>query len=113
MINVPYTGPQDLSQTIPLFPVGGALLLPRGQLPLNVFEPRYMTMIDESLSSHRLIGMIQPEGEDESALYKVGCVGRITEFHETGDGRYLCGKRGLNQAVPSSKGGLYLVFRRF
>ncbi len=88
MINVPYTGPQDLSQTIPLFPVGGALLLPRGQLPLNVFEPRYMTMIDESLSSHRLIGMIQPEGEDESALYKVGCVGRITEFHETGDGRY-------------------------
>lgn len=94
MINVPYKGPQDLIDVVPLFPIGGALLLPRGQLPLNVFEPRYMAMIDDALASHRLIGMVQPEDDNAGTLYRIGCVGRICEFHETGDGCYgitLCG----------------------
>ncbi len=91
-INRPYLGPGECPETIPLFPLAGALLLPRGQLPLNIFEPRYMAMIDAALAGHRLIGMIQPDAEKESApvpsLYGVGCVGRITQIAETGDGRY-------------------------
>jgi len=89
MINVPYKGPQDLPEVVPLFPLGGALLLPRGQLPLNIFEPRYMAMVDDVLKTHRLIGMIQPESDNDGAgLYTIGCVGRLTQFQETGDGRY-------------------------
>ena len=77
------------------FPLPGALLLPRGQMPLNIFEPRYLAMIDDSLrDGHRLIGMIQPDAAQDSpadkpALYRVGCVGRITQLAESGDGRYL------------------------
>ena len=80
--------------TLPLFPLSGALLLPRGQLPLNVFEPRYVAMIDDALKGHRLIGMIQPElssnaAQDVPALCAIGCAGRITQFAETNDGRYI------------------------
>ena len=78
-----------------MFPLPGALLLPRGQMPLNIFEPRYLAMVDDSLrDGHRLIGMIQPDTgrpgpEQKPNLYKVGCVGRMTQIAETGDGRYL------------------------
>jgi hypothetical protein len=95
-MNVEYRGPDDLPDIIPVFPLSGALLLPRGQMPLNIFEPRYLAMVDEALrSGRRLIGMIQPEIEEEATptnrppLYDIGCVGRITQFGETGDGRYL------------------------
>jgi uncharacterized protein len=94
-MNLVYRGPGDLPHTIPVFPLPGALLLPRGQMPLNIFEPRYLAMVDDALADrHRLIGMIQPDtahpGPDEKPnLYKVGCVGRITQLAETGDGRYL------------------------
>jgi uncharacterized protein len=94
-MNAVYRGPADLPATIPVFPLPGALLLPRGQMPLNIFEPRYLEMIDDSLrSGHRLIGMIQPDTahpgpDDKPNLYKVGCVGRITQLAEAGDGRYL------------------------
>jgi uncharacterized protein len=93
-MNAQYRGPVDLPETIPLFPLPGALLLPRGQMPLNIFEPRYLAMVDDALrDGHRLIGMIQPDvaqGESEKPpLYKVGCVGRITQLAESGDGRYL------------------------
>ncbi|MDQ0471243.1 LON peptidase substrate-binding domain-containing protein [Labrys wisconsinensis] len=84
--------PGDLPAVIPVFPLAGALLLPRGHMPLNIFEPRYLAMVDDALRGPRLIGMIQPEAEDASdvpRLYHVGCVGRITSFSETGDGRYL------------------------
>ena len=77
---------------LPLFPLAGALLLPGGQLPLNIFEPRYLRMIDDVLGGARMIGMIQPkdgEGPRGPELYSVGCAGRITSFAETGDGRYL------------------------
>jgi Lon protease-like protein len=94
-MNAIYHGPVDLPEIIPVFPLPGALLLPRGQMPLNVFEPRYLAMVDDALASrHRLIGMIQPDsgnpGPDEKPnLFKVGCVGRITQIAESGDGRYL------------------------
>jgi uncharacterized protein len=93
--NAVYRGAADLPGTIPVFPLPGALLLPRGQMPLNIFEPRYLEMIDDSLrDGHRLIGIIQPDTtqtgtEDKPSLFKVGCVGRITQLAETGDGRYL------------------------
>jgi uncharacterized protein len=94
-INTPYRGPTDLPNIIPVFPLPGALLLPRGQIPLNIFEPRYLAMIDDSLrGGHRLIGMIQSDParsglRDKPPLYSVGCVGRITQLAESGDGRYL------------------------
>lgn len=94
-MNAVYRGPADLPGTIPVFPLSGALLLPRGQMPLNIFEPRYLEMVDDALrDGHRLIGMIQPDPAhsgipERPNLYKVGCAGRITQIAETGDGRYL------------------------
>ena len=94
-MNAVYRGPADLPHVIPIFPLPGALLLPRGQMPLNIFEPRYLAMIDDAMADRaRLIGMIQldtahPGPEDKPNLYKIGCVGRITQLAETGDGRYL------------------------
>jgi uncharacterized protein len=94
-MNAVYAKPGDLPEVIAVFPLAGALLLPRGQMPLNIFEPRYLAMVDDALRvGHRLIGMIQPDTahpgpEHRPNLYKVGCVGRITQFAESGDGRYL------------------------
>ncbi|MDA9421941.1 LON peptidase substrate-binding domain-containing protein [Bradyrhizobium sp. CCBAU 53380] len=95
-INIEYRGPADLPEIIPVFPLPGALLLPRGQMPLNIFEPRYLSMVDDCFrDGHRLIGMIQPDvahspkNSDKPALFRVGCVGRITQLAESGDGRYI------------------------
>ena len=93
-MNAVYRGPQDCPDVLPIFPLPGALLLPRGQMPLNIFEPRYVAMIDDAMRSDRLIGMIQPDSEGKSGaapskLFKVGCAGRITQLAESGDGRYL------------------------
>ena len=94
-MNAQYRRPIDLPQIIPVFPLPGVVLLPRGQMPLNIFEPRYLAMVDDALrDGHRLIGMIQPDAAHagrtgEPPLFKVGCVGRITQFAESGDGRYL------------------------
>jgi uncharacterized protein len=101
-MNVAYRGPGDLPDVIPVFPLAGALLLPRGQMPLNIFEPRYVAMIDDALGGRRLIGMIQPDPAQRGAeanpkLYRVGCVGRITQFGETGDGRYLIELTGISR----------------
>lgn len=102
-MNAVYRGPTDLPQTISVFPLPGALLLPRGQMPLNIFEPRYLAMIDDALrDGHRLIGMIQPDPahpgpEDKPNLFKVGCVGRITQLAETGDGRYVLQLTGVSR----------------
>jgi len=89
---------EDLPQVLPIFPLEGVLLLPGGRLPLNIFEPRYLSMFDDALASHRLIGMIQPcdgcRGEAPK-VYETGCVGRITSFTETDDGRYLVTLSGL------------------
>ena len=94
-MNAMYRGPGEVPAIIPVFPLSGALLLPRGQMPLNIFEPRYLAMIDDAMADrHRLIGMIQPDtahpgSENRPNLYKIGCVGRITQLAETGDGRYV------------------------
>lgn len=94
-MNANYRGPKDLPHALPVFPLPGALLLPRGQMPLNIFEPRYLAMIDDALrDGHRLIGMIQPDPTQNGPaarppLYKIGCAGRITQLAESGDGRYL------------------------
>ena len=100
-MNAEYQRPGDLAEVIPVFPLPGALLLPRGQMPLNIFEPRYLAMIDDALrAGHRLIGMIQPDSAhpgpaEKPNLFKVGCVGRITQIAETGDGRYLLQLTGI------------------
>ena len=102
-INAEYRGPAELPEVIAVFPLAGALLLPRGQMPLNIFEPRYLAMIDDAFrDGHRLIGMIQPDGahsqsEDKPTLFKVGCVGRITQLAESGDGRYVLELTGVSR----------------
>jgi len=102
-MNAQYRGPIEMPGVIPVFPLPGALLLPRGQMPLNIFEPRYLAMVDDSLrDGHRLIGMIQPDvahggAGDKPALYKIGCVGRITQLAESGDGRYLLELTGVSR----------------
>jgi Lon protease-like protein len=93
-MNAVYRGPGDCPKVVPVFPLSGALLLPRGQMPLNIFEPRYVAMVDDALRGERVIGMIQPDAEGGGTpalpkLYHVGCAGRITQLSETGDGRYL------------------------
>ncbi|MFO1150205.1 MAG: LON peptidase substrate-binding domain-containing protein [Alsobacter sp.] len=98
--NVTYSGPGDLPAVIPVFPLPGALLLPRGDMPLNIFEPRYVAMVDDALRGQRIVGMIQPEGEPVPGqkaprLMGVGCAGRITQLAETGDGRYLITLTGI------------------
>ncbi|WP_298223729.1 LON peptidase substrate-binding domain-containing protein [Acidocella sp.] len=84
----------DLPEEFPVFPLGGALLLPRGRLPLNIFEPRYLAMVEDALAEGRYFGMVQPDkrlprGENGPGLYRTGCLGRISSFEETDDGRYL------------------------
>jgi hypothetical protein len=91
----------DLPSTIPVFPLPGALLLPRSRLPLHIFEPRYLAMLDDTLkTSHRLIGMVQPrdvpEGQ-EKRLHSIGCAGRLTAFSETEDGRYMITLSGVSR----------------
>lgn len=98
--NVHYAKATDLPEILPLFPLPGALLLPRGQIPLNIFEPRYLAMIDAALAGERLIGLIQPDAAQAAeiglpSLYSTGCAGRITQFAESGDGRYLIQLTGI------------------
>lgn len=91
----------ELPTVIPIFPLQGALLLPKGQLPLNIFEPRYVAMTEDAIAGARLIGMIQPrvkekiDPSDAPDIYQVGCLGKITSFNETPEGRYLISLAGL------------------
>ncbi len=92
-----------LPETLPLFPLSGALLLPRGHLPLNIFEPRYLTMIEDALGKGRVIGIIQPCHDvpdpipDATQLYTVGCMGRIVEFRELEDSRFMISLAGISR----------------
>ena len=103
---------------IPVFPLQRALLLPGARLPLNVFEPRYLAMVDNALASHRTIGMIQPKvpeqtvPDDRPPLHDLGCAGRIVSFEETGDGRYLIGLRGLCRFDVAEELPLHNGYRR-
>ncbi len=92
----------DLPEVLPIFPLPGALLLPRARLPLNIFEPRYLAMLEDVLkTSQRLIGMVQPlampEGRAAGRLHHIGCAGRLTAFQETEDGRYLITLSGVSR----------------
>jgi hypothetical protein len=98
--NCPYDCPEDLPAIIPVFPLPAALLLPRAEMPLNIFEPRYLAMVDAALAGRRIIGMIQPDERLPScargaSLCTVGCAGRITSFAETGDNRYMITLTGI------------------
>lgn len=101
--NESYMLANELPDTIPVFPLTGALLLPGGQLPLNIFEPRYLEMIDDALRGEKLIGMIQPrlgqearmDDNGQPVLCDVGCIGRISAFQETGDGRFHISLSGI------------------
>jgi Lon protease-like protein len=99
-MNRQYASTDELPSVLRLFPLTGALLLPRGELPLNIFEPRYLAMIDSAIASDRLIGMIQPLAgarAEEPRLYEIGCAGRLTHFSETGDGRYIITLSGVTR----------------
>ena len=91
---------EDLPEEFPVFPLGGALLLPHGRLPLNIFEPRYLALVEDALGQGRYFGMVQPDkrlacGESGPGLYRTGCLGRISSFEETEDGRYLITLNGI------------------
>ena len=113
-----YRSVSNLPRAIPIFPLPGALLLPRGSLPLNIFEPRYVSMIEDALKSDRVIGMIQPDEEAEDVgsahCFEIGCAGRIIQFTETDDGRYLITLIGLARyrmirELPNSDAGYRLI----
>jgi Lon protease-like protein len=103
-------GPAELPDTLPIFPLASVLLLPRGRLPLNIFEPRYLAMTRDALGGERLIGMVQPSDPGSGGpgiagidnrmnppVYPIGCAGRITQFSETDDGRYLLTLTGVSR----------------
>jgi Lon protease-like protein len=97
----------DLPGSLPVFPLPGALLLPRSKLPLHIFEPRYLQMLEDALKTReRLIGMVQPcptrDGQG-NALHAIGCAGRVTQFSETEDGRYLITLSGVSRFRVSSE----------
>ena len=100
--NKTYRSRSDIPDIVPIFPLSGALLLPGGNMPLNIFEPRYLAMTDHALCTDRLIGMIQPnpkitETNKGPGLFTIGCLGRITGFQETGDGRYMINLTGISR----------------
>ncbi len=98
MAGGPYRKTSDLPSQLAVFPLDGAVLLPGGLLPLQIFEPRYLNMIDDVMAGDRVIGMIQTGGNGDRRvpdLARVGCAGRVTSYSETGDGRYLIGVSGV------------------
>ena len=111
-----YHNIDDLPATLPVFPLTGVVLLPRGQLPLNVFEPRYLALVDAAMAGTRLIGMIQPtEHEDKTLsppLSQIGCAGRITSYRETEDGRYLITLTGICRFRAASELAVTTPYRQ-
>ena len=89
----------DLPKKIPVFPLSNFIIFPKTTVPLNIFEPRYIDLFNESMKTNKLVGMIQPRSSNENqispALYDIGCLGKITSFKETDDGRYLIELKGL------------------
>ncbi|MBO6782001.1 MAG: LON peptidase substrate-binding domain-containing protein [Alphaproteobacteria bacterium] len=112
--------PVALPEALPLLPLNGVLLLPRGNLPLNVFEPRYLAMVDAALAGSRAIGIVQPAADgteglsapDGTNLYRTGCVGRIRAFEETDDGRYIMELRGISRFDIAEELEMESGFRR-
>ena len=106
---------EDLPHIIPLFPLNGVVVLPHSQLPLNIFEPRYLNMVSDALSGHRLIGMVQPldsSEEERPELNRTGCVGRIVSFSETSDGRLMLLLSGISRFDIDEEIELHRNYRR-
>lgn len=114
----PQNAPVALPQEIPVFPLPGVLLLPRGQLPLNIFEPRYLAMTEDALRTHRMIGVVQPRENGlgtpsgSASLFLTGCAGKITSFEETEDGRYLITLTGISRFHMAGELPLHNGYRR-
>ncbi len=109
--------PEDLPESFPVFPLAGALLLPGGRLPLNIFEPRYLAMTEDALAAGRMLGMIQPDPHRPRqptgpGLYTVGCLGRLSSFSETDDGRYLITLTGVARFAIAEELGVRRGYRR-
>lgn len=108
--------PADLPDTLAVFPLPGAVLLPRSRLPLHLFEPHFLQMLEDTLKTpQRLIGMIQPNPVpgDDDALHSVGCVGRVTQFSESDDGRYMITLTGLSRFRTIREVEGFSPYRRF
>ncbi len=107
---------KDLPETIPVFPLPGALLLPRSRLPLHIFEPRYLAMIEDAMkTTTRLIGMIQPRNgkmDEDNKLHAIGCAGRLTAFSETEDGRYMITLSGTSRFRVTEEVDGFTPYRR-
>lgn len=115
-LNRVYKGPAEMPDFIPVFPLAGALLLPRRPLQLNIFEPRYLSLIDDALTGDRLIGMIQPSAGEEASdrkpdLCAVGCVGRLVQYAEIGDGRCMISLNGVARFRVMGEAGSGLPYR--
>jgi Lon protease-like protein len=110
----PYRQTSELPQLIPVFPLGGALLLPGGELPLQIFEPRYLNMVDDAMAGDRVIGMIQTRGGSRARpiLERVGCLGRVTSYAETSDGRYLITLTGICRFDAGEELDLRMPYRQ-
>jgi len=104
----------DLPDVLSVFPLAGALLFPRWSLPLNIFEPRYLNMIDDAMAGNRLIGMVQAVGGNRALpdLARVGCVGRVTSYSETDDGRYLISLTGICRFTILSENEIVTPYRQ-
>lgn len=107
----------ELPAEFPVFPLAGVLLLPSGRLPLNIFEPRYLAMIDDCLKERRLLGIMQPdvsahEDDGNPPLFRVGCLGRLSSFSETEDGRYLITVTGIVRFTVAQEVAMQRGYRR-
>ena len=113
----PFIAPfEQLPPTLPIFPLPGAIVMPGYELPLNIFEPRYLNMVNDALGTHRMIGMIQPKPDaaNDSELCQTGCAGRITQFRETHDGRIEMVLSGvcrfdIDEVLPTTRGYRMIV----
>jgi Lon protease-like protein len=108
---------EDLPEEFAVFPLTGALLLPGGRLPLNIFEPRYLAMVENALANKRVFGMVQPDkrlarGDSGPGLYRIGCLGRVSSFSETEDGRFLITLTGLLRFTIVEEIEMQAGFRR-
>ena len=107
---------KDLPDTIPVFPLSNFIFFPKTSAPLNIFETRYVQMIDQSIKSNRMIGMIQPKGlanREKTELFKVGCLGKISSFNETDDGRYVVVLNGISRFNIVEEVNNKKLFREF
>ncbi|MFY8031226.1 MAG: LON peptidase substrate-binding domain-containing protein [Devosia sp.] len=113
------SSPADLPDIVPVFPLSGALLLPFAHRPLNIFEPRYIEMVDQALAGNRMIGLIQPQDPSEESptgrdpLQTVGCLGRLTHWEENGDGRYFIVLEGLTRFDALQEVTMRMPYREF